>query len=85
MVKTAAEPRTPSIATATAERRWAEVGAGKKASRGRSVDVPLAGMDVADGEDEVKKDVGRAIRTTPSREMRDAYCAERGKGSFRKR
>ncbi len=34
---------------------------------------------------EVKKDVGRAIRMTPRREIKEAYCAERGKGSRRNR
>jgi hypothetical protein len=33
----------------------------------------------------LKNEVGRAIITTPSREIRDAYCAERGNGSRRKR
>lgn len=85
MVKTAAEPRTPTIATATAERRWAEVGVGKDASREVDVvEVPFVGMD-GGGEVVVKKDVGRAMRKTPSRETRDAYWAERGKGSLRKR
>lgn len=37
------------------------------------------------GGGEVKNEVGRAISTTPRREIRDAYCAERGKGSLRKR
>ena len=27
---------------------------------------------------EVKKDVGRAMSTTPRREIRDAYCADFG-------
>jgi hypothetical protein len=34
---------------------------------------------------EEKNDVGRAISTTPRREIREAYWAERGKGSWRKR
>lgn len=34
---------------------------------------------------EEKNDVGRAISTTPRREIREAYCADRGKGSWRKR
>ncbi len=32
-----------------------------------------------------KNEVGRAMSTTPISEMRDAYCAERVKGSRRKR
>lgn len=36
-------------------------------------------------EGDVKKEVGRAINTTPSSETREAYWAERGKGSERKR
>lgn len=84
-MKTAAEPRTPIIATAAPERRWAEVGVGKDASREVDVvEVPFAWMDVG-GELVVKMDVGRAIRKTPSKETRDAYWAERGKGSLRKR
>lgn len=40
----------------------------------------------AEGEgEEEKNEVGRAMSTTPSREMREAYWAERGKASLRKR
>lgn len=80
-----AAPRTPTSATATAEARWADVGIGKVASMGCDV-VELVGTGrgvVDDGEE--KKDVGRAMSTTPRREMREAYWAERGKGSLRKR
>ncbi len=33
----------------------------------------------------VKKEVGRAMSTTPRSEMREAYCADLEKGSRRKR
>ncbi|KAF1851055.1 uncharacterized protein K460DRAFT_401082 [Cucurbitaria berberidis CBS 394.84] len=45
MVKTAAEPKTTIIASATPERRWAEVGVGKDALD--VVEVPFVGTDVA--------------------------------------
>ena len=35
-------------------------------------------------ESDVKNEVGRAMSTTPRREIKEAYCAERGKGSWRK-
>jgi hypothetical protein len=85
MVKTAAEARTPIIATPMADRRCAEVGTGKEESREWSVDVEFVGTEGVVGVLVVKNEVGRAMRTTPSREMRDAYWAEREKGSLRKR
>lgn len=42
-------------------------------------------VDVEVGEEEEKNDVGRAIIITPRREIKDAYWAERGNGSWRKR
>lgn len=48
------------------------------------VEFELETMSIA-GAAEVKKEVGRAMSTTPRRETREAYCAERGKGSLRKR
>lgn len=91
-VKAPAEPRTPSMATATAERRCADVGTGKLASRAGEEAVVLvmgetsiAPVGMLGEEEEEKKEVGRAMRITPSKEMREAYCAERGKGSRRKR
>lgn len=82
-MKTAAEPRTPNMATATAERRCAEVGVGKESSM--AVEFEVSFVDSVEGRDEAKKDVGRAIRTTPSREIKEAYWAEREKGSLRNR
>ena len=76
------------MATVTAERRCADVGVGKEEPWPVVVEVVLVDMAspvMGVGGEDVKKDVGRAIRTTPRREMRDAYCAERGKGSLRKR
>ena len=78
------------MAMATAERRCAEVGVGKPASREEPVLTALVvlfdePMGVLGGLGEEKKEVGRAMRTTPRREVREAYCAERGKGSCRKR
>lgn len=87
-VNAPADPRTPSMATATAERRWADVGVGKEESYPPVVEVALVDMaspGIVVGEEDVKNEVGRAIRTTPRSEMRDAYWAERGKGSLRKR
>jgi hypothetical protein len=85
VVKAPAAPSTPSIATATAERRWAEVGTGKFASYGSgSVLLYEMGNSGVGGEALEKKDVGRAIKITPRREMREAYWAERGNGSLRK-
>ncbi len=79
-----AEPRTPSIATPTALNLCAFVGVGK--SWGGD-EVPFNDLDEMGsrlaGDDE-KKDVGRAMSTTPRREIKDAYCADRGKGSRRK-
>ena len=48
--------------------------------------IPAASvvMGGAGGAEE-KKVVGRAIRTTPTSEISEAYWAERGKGSRRKR
>jgi hypothetical protein len=40
---------------------------------------------LAIGVGEPKNEVGRAMSTTPRSEMRDAYWAERGNGSLRKR
>jgi hypothetical protein len=80
-VKAPAEPRTPSMATPTAERRCVEVGVGKEDSGV----VELEGVVGSAWDTELKKEVGRAIITTPRREIRDAYCAERGNGSRRKR
>lgn len=45
--------------------------------------VLFVGVDSASGWE--KKEVGRAMRTTPMRETRDASCADLGKGSRRKR
>lgn len=39
---------------------------------------------VVELESDVKNDVGRAMSTTPRREINEAYCAERGNGSRRK-
>jgi len=47
--------------------------------------VELEGVVVSAWDTALKNEVGRAIITTPRREIRDAYCAERGKGSRRKR
>lgn len=57
---------------------------GKDAGSVGSMVVVLEGMVISpeEGED-VKNEVGRAMRTTPRREKREAYCAERGKGSCR--
>jgi hypothetical protein len=84
-VKTAAEPKTPIMATTMADRRCAEVGTGKEESRELPVEVEFVGTEGEGGVLVVKNDVGRAMRTTPRREMRDAYWAEREKGSLRKR
>lgn len=85
VVNAPAAPRTPTSATATADARWADVGIGNVASMGsEEVELLRTGWGtVVDGE--VKNEVGRAIRTTPRSDMREAYCAERGKGSLRKR
>jgi hypothetical protein len=74
-VKAPAEPRTPSMATLTAERRCVEVGLVREDSG-----VVGSAWNTA-----LNNEVGRAIITTPRREIRDAYCAERGNGSRRKR
>lgn len=75
------------MAIATAERRWEEVGIGNEAGSVGSVAavVEFEGTLNVSELDEVKKDVGRAMRTTPRREIREAYCAERGNGSRRNR
>lgn len=76
-VNAPAAPRTPIMATVTAERRWEEVGMVKEEGSVGSivVDVVFEGMVVVELEldEEVKNEVGRAIRTTPRREIRDAY------------
>jgi hypothetical protein len=69
------------MATPTAESRWVEVGVGKEDSGV----VELEGVVGSAWDTALKNEVGRAIITTPSREIRDAYCAERGNGSRRKR
>jgi len=69
------------MATPTAESRWVEVGVGKEDSGV----VELEGVVGSAGDTALKNEVGRAIITTPRREIRDAYCAERGNGSRRKR
>jgi hypothetical protein len=66
------------MATATAERRWPGVGVGKSPSYEDEVLVSVVG-----GVDEEKNEVGRAIRRTPNSEIREAYLADRGKGSRR--
>lgn len=76
------------MATATAERRCPDVGVGKEKSSelgGEVALVDMASPGMGVGGDEEKKDVGRAMRTTPRREINEAYWAERGKGSLRKR
>jgi hypothetical protein len=83
-VKAPAEPITPSIATPTAERRCAEVGVGNVVESPESVELEETISFGTDGDLNEKKDVGRAIRTTPIKETREAYRAERGKGSRRK-
>lgn len=69
-VNAPAAPRTPNSATATASRRCVGVATGKACAglvvfvgRGTSA-VPL---------EEEKNEVGRAMRKTPRREIRDAY------------
>jgi hypothetical protein len=42
-------------------------------------------MEGSDASDDEKKVVGRAMRTTPTSEISEAYWAERGKGSRKKR
>jgi hypothetical protein len=61
------------------------VGVGYSDSKADVVVFVLEGNCMAEGEEEVKNEVGRAMRTTPKRETNEAYCAERGKGSLRKR
>lgn len=65
------------MAMVTAERRWEDVGVGKEdGSVGSVVDVVVEfeGMvGVVVSVDEVKNEVGRAIKTTPRREIREAY------------
>lgn len=80
-----ADPKTPIIATMTALSLCPEVGVGKEDSIADV--VVLLGIDPVEGSggEEVKKLVGRAIITTPRREVREAYWADRGKGSLRKR
>lgn len=70
-----AEPRTPIIAMATADSLWPEVGIGKEDSMVvvEIVVFVFVGMEVEAGSGDVKKDVGRAIITTPSREISEAY------------
>ena len=69
------------MATPTAESRWVEVGVGKEDSGV----VELEGVVGSAWDTALKNEVGRAIITTPRREIRDAYCAERGNGSRKKR
>ena len=69
-VKTAAAPMTPSMATATAEARWADVSVGNSGLR---ITVPFDEAGFGTGGEDEKKWVGRAIRITPRMEMRLAY------------
>jgi hypothetical protein len=46
-------------------------------------DTLISGTVSEEVEEKLKNDTGRAMRTTPRREIRDAYCADRGKGSER--
>ena len=84
-VKAPAAPRTPRRATETALRRCVGVAVGK--GRWVLAVVVLCGF-IGDGRGEggeEKKDVGRAMRKTPKRDMREAYCDDLVKGSLRKR
>lgn len=80
-----AAPRTPTMATTTAESRCAEVGTGNEESYAASAIVVLEGTASRASEEEEKKDVGRAMSTTPTREIKDAYCADFGNGSRKNR
>jgi hypothetical protein len=71
-VNAPAAPKTPTIATATAAARWAPVAVGNSSGESEIV-VVLAGVVETDAEGEVKNDVGRAMRITPKREIREAY------------
>jgi hypothetical protein len=82
-VKAPAAPRTPTMASATAEKRWEEVVVGKVMPSGCASVVLVDVMDCGGGE--LKKDIGSETRITPRRETMDAYWAARGKGSLRKR
>jgi len=85
VVMAPAAPRTPTKATLIAERRCAEVGVAKLFPVAVVEFVPSEDGIVVCVEEDVKNEIGRAINTTPKREMREAYCADRGKGSCRKR
>ena len=85
MVYADAAPKTPMRATPTAVRRWAEVTLSRpwasmgvvEFMAGRLSVAPLA---IGDGEGLERRDVGRAMRTTPRKETMPAICSLRVKG-----
>lgn len=73
-MKAPAEPRTPRRARRIAESRCGDVGVGKAVVDvvGEVVFVGVVIIGGLGGE-EVKNEVGRAIITTPSKEIKEAY------------
>lgn len=84
-----AAPKTPMRATPTALRRWAEVTSSRPWASvgvvefmdGRLSVAPLA---IGDGEGLERSEVGRAIRTTPRKDIMPATCSLRVKGWWRR-
>ena len=89
MVYADAAPKTPMRATPTALRRWAEVTSSRPWASvgvvefmdGRLSVAPLA---IGDGEGLERSEVGRAIRTTPRKDIMPATCSLRVKGWWRR-
>ena len=85
MVYADAAPKTPIRATPTALRRWAEVTLSRPCESVGVVEFMVGRPSVApfptgNGEEVERKEVGRAMRTTPRKETMAANCSLRVKG-----
>ena len=89
MVYADAAPKTPIRATPTALRRWAEVTLSKPCESVGVVEFIVGRLSVAPlasggGEELERREVGRAMRTTPRKETMAANCSLRVKGWWRR-
>ena len=89
MVYADAAPKTPMRATPTALRRWAEVTLSRPWASVGDVEfidgrLSVAPLATGDGEWLERREVGRAMRTTPRKEIMPTTCSLRVKGWWRR-